>query len=82
MSIFPTPDVKNLEPSTQTPVERALDCARFFGQTDGGQHKMWVIDQMVRSLCGSDELYAEFVRFHNADENGPDSYVWDIGVAP
>lgn len=30
----------------------ALNFAQSYGQEDGGRHKMWVIDQMVRSLTG------------------------------
>lgn len=30
----------------------ALNFADSYGQEDGGHHKMWVIDQMVRCLTG------------------------------
>lgn len=33
-------------------VKKALDIADDSGTTDGGHHKMWVIDQMVRALTG------------------------------
>lgn len=33
-------------------VQRALDIARQYGGSDGADHKMWVIDQMVRALTG------------------------------
>lgn len=36
----------------QTRIEKALDIAASHGGTDGGHHKMWVIDQMVRALTG------------------------------
>ena len=32
---------------------RALDIALNYSQIDGGHHKAWVIDQMVRALTGS-----------------------------
>lgn len=33
-------------------VFRALQIAEEYGSYDGGHHKMWVIDQMVRALTG------------------------------
>lgn len=33
-------------------VGKALDYAVMYGGIDGGHHKAWVIDQMVRALCG------------------------------
>lgn len=33
-------------------IAEALEFASAYGQTDGGHHKMWVIDQMVRALTG------------------------------
>lgn len=63
-----------------------------WGQIDGGHHKMWVIDQMVRALCGCPELaenefgvneeYCEFVRKYKEGGEGRRYYSWDIGIAP
>jgi hypothetical protein len=50
----------------------ALDYARRYGTIDGDHHKMWVIDQMVRSLLGSIG-YAEW-RKENPE--------WSEGIAP
>jgi hypothetical protein len=33
-------------------IEKAIDFAVRYGGIDGGHHKMWVIDQMVRALTG------------------------------
>jgi len=33
-------------------ISTALDIANRYGGIDGGHHKMWVIDQMVRALTG------------------------------
>jgi hypothetical protein len=33
-------------------VAKALDLASAHGAVDGGHHKMWCIDQMVRALTG------------------------------
>lgn len=33
-------------------IQKAIDLATRYGQTDGAHHKAWVIDQMVRALTG------------------------------
>lgn len=33
-------------------VARALELADLYGNIEGGHHRKWVIDQMVRALCG------------------------------
>lgn len=33
-------------------IAKALDLATRYGGIDGGHHKQWVIDQMVRALTG------------------------------
>lgn len=60
--------------------DAALEIAFRFGQIDGGHHKTWVIDQMVRVLLGVE--YDAWVAEHNAGEDGPQTYRWDIGIAP
>jgi hypothetical protein len=62
--------------------EVALDIATRFGQIDGGHHKAWVIDQMVRALLGNQLEYEKFVMKYNAGEDGPNTYEWDTGIAP
>lgn len=62
-------------------INKALQLASDYGQVDGGHHKMWVIDQMVRALLGVEydqwvEAYKEF------DEEGEPRYFWDEGIAP
>jgi hypothetical protein len=39
-------------------LEAAADLALAYGQVDGEQHKMWVIDQMLRILLGVKYDYA------------------------
>src|SRR5690349_21109902 len=43
-------------------IAAALGVAAQYSQIDGGHHKAWVIDQMVRALTGDD--YAEWVRIY------------------
>lgn len=61
-------------------IEAALKVARECGQYDGGHHKMWVIDQMVRALTEGE--YDGWVADARKGEDGPDTYSWDTGIAP
>lgn len=61
-------------------IDKALDIAYKYGQTDGGHHKMWVIDQMVRTLLKDD--YDKFVKEYEKPDKNDDYYEWDTGIAP
>ena len=61
-------------------VRRALRFADAYGTIDGDHHKTWVIDQMVRALTGRD--YVQWVIAHKRGDEGPETYGWDIGIAP
>ena len=61
-------------------MEQALTVASCYGGIDGGHHKMWVIDQMVRALLG--DSYDEWVAEYQTGEDGPNTYSWDEGIAP
>jgi hypothetical protein len=61
-------------------VSEALDVALCCGGIDGGHHKAWVIDQMVRHLAG--DGYAAWVAVARDGEDGPETYYWDEGIAP
>lgn len=60
-------------------IAKALLVAHMYGSTDGAHHKMWVIDQMVRALADD---YEKWVAEHNMGEEGPDTYEWNVGIAP
>jgi hypothetical protein len=62
-------------------VKLALSYAWKYGQIGGCHHKMWVIDQMVRALCGNDEKYKEWIEIYETPD-GEDYYTWDAGIAP
>jgi len=69
----------------KTPEERikeAMDMIYDNGGFDGGHHKMWVIDQVVRALMRSNEAYKKWVKEYSDGEDGPDTYMWDEGIAP
>lgn len=63
-------------------IKKALELAWSYGQIDGSHHRVWVIDQMVRALCGSDEEYTKWVQAYTAPLDDGDYYEWDTGIAP
>jgi len=67
-------------------ITKAVRVAVCYGGIDGGHHKAWVIDQIVRALLTDDDgdmsEYDEVVKRAKAGEDGPDTYEWDEGVAP
>lgn len=65
-------------------IQNALNIAWSCGQIDGSNHKMWVIDQMVRALCGNEESYKKWVAAYEIPVNykEDDYYSWDTGTAP
>lgn len=72
-----------MEEGTMTDAERvdaALNIAFSNAGFDGGHHKQWVIDQMIRAL--TQDGYDEWVRNWENGEYGPKTYVWDTGIAP
>lgn len=62
-------------------IKEALKIAWSYGQIDGNHHKTWVIDQMVRALCGSDKEYSDWINSYETPD-GEDYWEWDIGIAP
>lgn len=61
-------------------VKAAIELAVNYGGIDGAHHKMWVIDQMLRVLCG--DTYTDTIREACNGEDGPNTYDWDTGIAP
>jgi len=64
----------------QNKVTGALEIVFTYAQIDGGHHKAWVIDQMVRKLIGTE--YEKWVKEFKEGEDGPETYSWDAGIAP
>jgi hypothetical protein len=60
--------------------EKALRILIDHGMTDGAHHKQWVIDQAIRALSGA--YYVDLITAYNHGEDGPDTYMWDEGIAP
>lgn len=61
-------------------IESALQIAWSYAQIGGKHHKMWVIDQMVRALCGSTEKYVDWVKTYETPITDEECYVWDTGI--
>jgi hypothetical protein len=61
-------------------IEKALELIFEYGQIDGAHHKAWVIDQVVRILCGKE--YEKEIADYKNGEDGADTYEWNIGIAP
>lgn len=62
-------------------INKALEVAFQYAGYDGSPHKMWVIDQMIRALTG--ENYNEWIEhWCNPHEEDPETYEWDVGIAP
>lgn len=64
----------------ETVIEEAILIAVQFGGIEGEHHINWVIDQMVRILSGKN--YDEIVKNACDGDEGPNTYKWDIGIAP
>lgn len=62
-------------------IKEALSLAWSYGQIDGSHHRLWVIDQMVRVLCGGEEEYRKWVEAYETPD-GEDYWEWDTGIAP
>ncbi len=59
---------------------KALELIEQYGGFDGAHHKQWVLDQIARVLIG--DKYPQWVADMTAGEDGPDTYDWDVGIAP
>lgn len=60
--------------------EDAMEVIERFGGIQGDHHRCWVLDQAARFIKGPD--YDQWVVAMKAGEDGPDSYEYDVGIAP
>ncbi len=60
----------------QQRIDRAVELAYQYAHVDGGHHRIWTIDQMIRVLLGGN--YEKWISDY--EEGG--KYLWDIGIAP
>lgn len=61
-------------------INEAIGLIVRYGGIDGDHHKAWVLDQVVRVLA--QDSYDEIVRNACDGEDGPNTYEWDVGIAP
>lgn len=66
--------------SAEARIAKALELASCYGNIDGAHHKDWLIDQMVRALTCKG--YEDWVKDFQDGEDGPDTYEWELGIAP
>jgi hypothetical protein len=60
-----------------------LDLIREHGGIDGGHHKQWLLDRILRAILGG--KYGDWVHDYNFEEtdgDGNPGFEWDTGVAP
>jgi hypothetical protein len=74
--------IAELQDLGSTPVEQALEIINRYGGIDGGHHKQWVLDQVVRVLSENEGGYQQWLTQHCDGEDGPETYDWDEGIAP
>lgn len=55
-------------------IRQAIEIGLAYGQCDGADHKMWVIDQMLRALLGD--------QYETATARDEDQMDWETGNAP
>ena len=62
---------------TAEQIAKALEVAKL---ANGSHHDTWVVDQMVRALTG--DTYEAWVAEVKSGEDGPETYSWEVGIAP
>jgi hypothetical protein len=61
-------------------VSQVKEIITAYGCIDGGHHKQWLLDQVIRILTGDE--YAQWVEDYQDGVEGPNTYEWDEGIAP
>ena len=65
---------------TDDRITKVLELVWNYGQIDGDNHKTWIIDQIVRILCGSNEEYKKWVDKYEEPLEDGDYYSWNQGI--
>lgn len=76
-------DIKKEDEGISDNVKKALEIAYRYGLETESEQKAWIIDQMVRTLCETEENYKKFVDSYEEplDDDG-NYHVWNTGIAP
>jgi hypothetical protein len=43
-------------------IRKALEIIVQYGDIEGSHHKQWVLDQVVRTLCRTEEVYEKWLQ--------------------
>lgn len=60
-------------------IKKALDLITQYGGVDGGHHKQWLLNEIVQTLSSNYDLW---IKDYEDGEDGPETYTWDVGIAP
>lgn len=60
-------------------IEKAILLIKNYGGIDGGHHKQWVLDQVIKALVDD---YNKWITEYEDGEDGTKTYKWDVGIAP
>ena len=60
--------------------QNVLNLIYRWGCVDGAHHKQWLLDKIVREITGDN--YKKWVSEFQDGEDGPETYIWDEGIAP
>lgn len=69
------------QPDLKQRIAAALEIAARYSQIEGGHHKTWVIDQMVRALT-KDEYTHWIKSVTEIHPGGTLMFEWDMGIIP
>lgn len=59
--------------------QEVLEMIKSWGGIDGGHHKQWLLDGIVKALAPD---YDQWVKEFEDGEDGANTYEWDKGIAP
>ena len=60
--------------------QAVVDLISEWGGIDGGHHKQWLLDQIMRKVL--EDMYPKWVAEWEYGQDGPGTYEWDKGIAP
>ena len=65
--------------NSKVKIKIVLDLIEKYGGIDGDHHKQWLLDQIVVILAPD---YRKWIQEYSLGEDGPNTYIWDTGIAP
>ncbi len=49
---------------------------------DGAHHKQWYFNEIIKVITETDKKYKKWVEKYESGSDGPQTYIWDEGIAP